>query len=639
MRKKGGQERHPLCNAAIPNTFYFTTNKPEQYDAAHYFKTFADLHSSKKEVLHAYWMVVLDILEDCNIRNYQSHGQRLKAVWNTPSRGLGDFWDRVQEKESDREHLRTITSVLKRRALRSAGTNTLKAFNAVDRNLSFDDDHDESTPRRKRQGKGTNKTNQDMGNGKTSALSGATGDWAVAGMPQLMEEQDDVDGDPFVDAYGFEGALSESAAATPSKMFKSPRPTLRPAAATSPKMVRSSKPTRATPTPSKMVRSSKPTGATPQPMVAALDPMPAIYYLAGGGDSDCSKECRSPYVVNAIDVSDILWTYRSEILEKAEQMEYLESVERLVVNNIYLFEQGDSKSSLFHALGAKHWSTITKNTLQTRVTKAMLSEIGMKAVEISRMTHEDAQEHVDSTASNKEIRRLLTSLLEDNFLWDKADFNELELLQNLFNPFLKTFFGGMPSCKGRWDKEFEPSKDRRQMDDPNAKGRRPDYFMELILPGLTCYLMVLEAKKSRQTSSTQTDMEKVANLLKDSIDYLARAAVDVSNIKLFGLVIVEKATVYTMNLAAKGVYIMKTYALFYVPRSKDDLAVIGTAMDVLMNMKPELELLISQCEAPRSSCPSDRTTTSYRTPQKVERTGVPVVRPTSPSIRAATNRA
>ena len=90
------------------------------------------------------------------------------------------------------------------------------------------------------------------------------------------------------------------------------------------------------------------------------------------------------------------------------------------------------------------------------------------------------------------------------------------------------------------DKEFEPSKDRRQMDDPNAQGRRPDYFMKLILAGLTCYLIVLEAKKSPQTSPTQTDKEKVANLLKDSIDYLARAFVDVSKIKLFGFVVVGK---------------------------------------------------------------------------------------------------
>ncbi|KAF9301536.1 hypothetical protein BGZ74_006604 [Mortierella antarctica] len=403
--------------------------------------------------------------------------------------------------------MQSTASVLKKRAIRSVQTNALKAFDAVDRNLSFDDDHANS--KRQRRGTATNdddKQLQDMENGETAAVSGAVDGGVVAGMSQVMEGHDEVDEDPFADADNFEGALSETAAATPTMM----------------------------------IGSFKSTGVSLQPTASIMKPMPAIYYLAGGGESDCSRERRSPYMVNGVDVSDILWDYRSKILEKAERMEPLESVERLVVSNMYLFEQEDSKSSLFHALGAKHWSTLTKSTLQTRVTNEMLSEIGMKAVEISRMIHEDAQDHVDNTAGNKDIRRLLTSLFEDDFLWDKSDFNELELMQHLFNPFLKTFFGGMPGCKGRWDKEFEPSRDRRQMDDPNAKGRRPDYFMELILAGLTCYLIVLEAKKSRQTSPTQTDTEKVAYLLKDSIDYLARAAVDVSNIKLFGVVVVVK---------------------------------------------------------------------------------------------------
>lgn len=81
-------------------------------------------------------------------------------------------------------------------------------------------------------------------------------------------------------------------------------------------------------TPTIMVGSSKPTGVS-QPATAILNPMPAVYYLAGGGDSDCSRERRSPYMVNGIDVSDILWDYRSKILKKAERMEPLESVERL----------------------------------------------------------------------------------------------------------------------------------------------------------------------------------------------------------------------------------------------------------------------------------------------------------------------
>ncbi|KAF9394643.1 hypothetical protein CPC16_010745 [Podila verticillata] len=105
-------------------------------------------------------------------------------------------------------------------------------------------------------------------------------------------------------------------------------------------------------------------------------------------------------------------------------------------------------------------------------------------------------------------------------------------------------------------------------------------------------------------------------MAKDGIGYLARVTVDVSTVKLFGVVAAGKCndscvTVYTTELVTKGVYIMKAYAVFYVPRSKDDLAVTGTAMDVLMNMKIELEVLISQCEGLCLSCPIDRTTTSY----------------------------
>ncbi|KAF8953438.1 hypothetical protein BGZ46_003207 [Entomortierella lignicola] len=149
------------------------------------------------------------------------------------------------------------------------------------------------------------------------------------------------------------------------------------------------------------------------------------------------------------------------------------------------------------------------------------------------------------------------------------------------------------------DKEFKPFKNHHHMDDSTVKGRKPNYFMELILANLTCYLIVLEAKKSRQTPPMQTDMGKVINLLKDSVDHLAHQAVDVNKIKLFGVVVIgEKVTVYTMELAAKGVYVMKTYTVSYVPQLKDVLAVIGAAMDVLMSMKIELEVLISQCEAP-----------------------------------------
>ncbi|KAF9364979.1 hypothetical protein BGX34_011816 [Mortierella sp. NVP85] len=147
MSKNRKQEEHPLINVNIPNTFYFTLNKPEQHNAVDYSKTFADIHSSKKEVLHGYWKVVLDILAEC-VRIYQSHDQRRRSEWNIPSKDLGDFRRRLEGKESIQDQMQSTTSILKKRAIRSVQRNTLKAYHAVDRNFGFGDDDAESNPGR-----------------------------------------------------------------------------------------------------------------------------------------------------------------------------------------------------------------------------------------------------------------------------------------------------------------------------------------------------------------------------------------------------------------------------------------------------------------------------------------------------------
>jgi hypothetical protein len=130
---------------------------------------------------------------------------------------------------------------------------------------------------------------------ETAAVSdGVVGCGVIADISQGVEGQNSVDEDPSTEANDFEGSLSEPAAA-----------------------------------PAMTVGSSEPSGVSSQPAPTILKPTPAIYYLAGSGDPDCSRERRSPYVVNGVDVSDILWDYRSGILEKAERMESLEPVERL----------------------------------------------------------------------------------------------------------------------------------------------------------------------------------------------------------------------------------------------------------------------------------------------------------------------
>jgi len=125
--------------------------------------------------------------------------------------------------------------------------------------------------------------------GKTVSFSnGAMNDDVVADVSQVMEGKDDADEDLYAEVDTFERAFSEPAAAAPTTI----------------------------------IRSS-------ETAAAILKPVPAIYYLAGGGDSDCSRERWSPYMVNRVDVSDIIWNYRSKILRQAELMKPLGSVERL----------------------------------------------------------------------------------------------------------------------------------------------------------------------------------------------------------------------------------------------------------------------------------------------------------------------
>jgi len=64
--------------------------------------------------------------------------------------------------------------------------------------------------------------------------------------------------------------------------------------------------------------------------------------------------------------------------------------------------------------------------------------------------------------------------------------------------------------------------------------------MQCDFPGRKCFVFVMEAKKTSQKAVLQNDLEKVAFLMKDAIDNMARQRVDVSKLKVFGMVVVGK---------------------------------------------------------------------------------------------------
>jgi hypothetical protein len=91
---------------------------------------------------------------------------------------------------------------------------------------------------------------------------------------------------------------------------------------------------------------------------------------------------------------------------------------------------------------------------------------------------------------------------------------------------------------------FLPSQQRKDEAMAEGRGRRPDFYMYCEAAAKNCHVFMMEAKKSEQGTVLQNDLEKVALLLKDAIDDMGKCKVDISKVKLFGMVIVGKKKEY-----------------------------------------------------------------------------------------------
>ncbi|OAQ32432.1 hypothetical protein K457DRAFT_16439 [Linnemannia elongata AG-77] len=578
-------KHHPFKDADIPNRFYFLNKKPENYNARDYFQTFSNLNTSSKGLLHGFWRKALTIMTESNVRVFQCRGRQLLSIWNLPDKGLKDFWRAIEQSGSPSTTVRTEASKIEKKFVMLASRTYIKAGRALHDEIGASlDNSRHGNPERKRRRFTSEEASERLDNltdddDDPSYSEAVSVDQGGQSNPNDRVYQD-TDSDTFAEDYAGDAH---------------PRQT-----------------------------TSKPTST--------------VYFLAGNGDVDCSEAARSPWMIQDDDLAGVLWDYRSTVCEKAKRLEGLVgSVERLAINHIYLFERKDSTSSLYAAIGSELWENITTNGLQLLLAKDVVLDLGEKAIQFSLISHQEAEDSVLSTpGGNKVIRKLLVALFSTGFLWGDQDYNEAERIKNLWDPFLKTYLEPIAGCKGRWEKEFQPSKERRQTDTPDSKGRRPDYFLKVDLLGLECFLFVLEAKKHRHTSPVQTDLEKVGNQLKDSIDYLARNRVDISGVRVYGAVVVgDEATVYSMELVASGVYVMKQYGVLCAPRSNMYLGLLGQTVNTLQNLVLEIEATTQKLKRTKLSTPCDWTRVSFRTPQKVDRTGIAAVHPSSPSTRTA----
>ncbi|KAF8978011.1 hypothetical protein BGZ46_006941 [Entomortierella lignicola] len=359
--------------------------------------------------------------------------------------------------------------------------------------------------------------------------------------------------------------------------------------------------------------SSSDKSVTPKSKAAATW---TIYYKVGNGDVDCSERLWSPWLVDGIDVAPYVWNFRKRVLEKTGVLN--QSVEVLAYNHIYLFEQDDTTSSLYGAVGAELWSSITASSQVRIVTEETVDEVFEMASMISKHTYQVARSLVQRSSVDPDLRQLFMDLLGTNSLWTSDSDNEVGMTKTKLDPLFNSFICPIKSIQVYWDKTYPPSEERKKAEDQSLRGRRPDFFACAVLPNARCHLFVVEVKRSKQGKVVQNDLEKLAQEMKDSIDSLARMNMDIIKIKVYGMVVIESiGKIYSMQVVSRGVYLMKSYAHISLPQTHHDLFGLAGSINVLKNLRKDLMESICQCSALPLDSASDMVRSSFGSPTKI----------------------
>ncbi|KAG0031680.1 hypothetical protein BGZ81_000770 [Podila clonocystis] len=608
--KKGKRVKpeHPFSTTTVENSFYFVRTAPRLYSAVDYFKTF-DPKTSDKRRLHRHWANALQILLDSPDQQYFDQGKRLKLSWESPGNGLGAFWKEREDDETASDIEDNARDNIRKHSLRSAERNVLGAIHNLD-------DHSRSK-RIRSEKKALGKENIDAEN-----ITMENGQGSHANDP-YTKSRDENDNDT-------QDAEAHQSSGSPEALDANRALDGHESQALESNISRA--PTDETQEASDIVQVSEgdDTGldvgdedllsqkSTTSECERSRSLSRGIYYLTGDGSTDCSNALWTPWPVNGQDLAPTLWKYRECVIDAAQRVAPLtSSVERLAVNHIYLLERNDTTSSLYDAVGAEDWITITSGHIQQGMDDAALTQLQKLALEIGNLSHAQAEEHVLDWTGAHDIKKSLAGLVADDFLWTTPPFNEHELLIHVFDPLIKAYVCSVKTSTGRWDKVFPPSEKRRKGFEIDSRGRRPDFALQSSLRGKTCYLFFMEAKKERQGSAVQADLEKIAMMMKDAIDDMSSQGLDVSQIEVIGLVIVgTEGRLYAMRLEARGIYVMRFLTVIYAPRSQYDFSVLASTINTLIHVHDRLEQTLSDISSSQAAG-VDFTRPGFHTPTRV----------------------
>ncbi|KAF9326934.1 hypothetical protein BG006_009691 [Podila minutissima] len=591
-RGKGAKPAHPFSTATVENSFYFVRTAPRFYSAIDYFKTF-NPKASDKQRLHSYWSNALKILLDSPQQQYVDQGKRLRLSWKSPGNGVTTFWQEREDAETASDIEDTVRDNIRKHSLRSAERNVLVAIH----NLN-DQSRSKRARREKKKTLGKENTNPEQLTMEDSQGSHANSPYAESQDKNNNDTQDanspyaesqDENNNDTQDARAHQSSGSPEAFDADQVLDGHERLALESNTSCAPMdgAWEVSEGNNAGPHAGDDDLLSQKLTASEYERSCSLSR--GIYYLTGDGSTDCSQALWTPWLVNGQDLAPTLWKYREAVIDAAQRVAPLtSSVERLAVNHIYLFERNDTDSTLFDAVGLEDWQAITSVEIEKGVEDTVMLELQKLALELSNLSHQESEELILSWNGDTSMKKVLAGLVEDDFLWDQA---------------------------------FPPSQKRKKGLDENSLGRRPDFMLRTTLRGIVCYLFFMEAKKVRQGAAVvQDDLEKMASMMKDSIDDLSKQGIDISKVKVICLQIVgTEGHVYAMKLEARGIYVLRSIAVVYTPRSHFDFGVLATTINVLMHVQKRLEKTISDISMSHATGDQgqDLTRPGFHTPTRV----------------------
>lgn len=201
------------------------------------------------------------------------------------------------------------------------------------------------------------------------------------------------------------------------------------------------------------------------------------------------------------------------------------------------------------------------------------------------------------------------------------------------------------------DKSFPPSSTRKKKDDATLRGRRPDLFLQCDTKNGQVFPLVIEVKQAAQTGDGRGDLEKLAFLLRDSLDDIERRGIDVRGVMVYGILaagmytccgicdaswtndsylemtftyspslakpIGSRCDVYALSLPARTVYKMEKVFVFYTPRSRYDMMSLLTAIEAMNMLKKGIQTTLQTCSRKPLDAPQNWTCPSLGTPQKI----------------------